>query len=583
MKKLLLIVALLVFSIVPVHASSTQINKMTINCVIDANGTGTFTEVWDMEANRGTEVYKTFKNMNDQSVSLISVSEGGKKYQNIGNNWDVNASRSEKKDKCGITQSGSTYEICFGIGDYGHKTYTFVYKVAHLVNQYSDTQGINYAFMGDMSIPVSKVMVDVKSELESFTADNSDIWGFGYEGRCDYMENGTIHMLSTGKIKRVQLFAKLEQTYASPSLYHQDEDFEDVKSDAMEGSSFDDEESNVTYGEDGELAKDSFFDVFLKFFYILFAAVGGLIFLTGLIASKKKAKMIFEDGSEFSKKDVHPFRDIPTKNIAYFYYLADHAGLIKEKTKGGIMSAYVLRWIKNNQVSFKKTEENGFFRKKEGYQIDFSKPLTTEDPLESRLYDMFVKASGKNLILETKEFEKWCKRHYESVVGWFEKVEKQVRKDLRSQKLLIVSKKYRNVLGISLPKTTETFKMKVKDDMEHVYGLNKFLIDQDNMKEKEVIEVQLWEEYLMYATILGIADVVEEQLKIVKPSFEQEMDMNYYNSMLLTRAFVYQGVINANNAYHTANSGSAFSGGGGGSSFGGGGGGFSGGGGGGVR
>lgn len=109
MKKLLLIVALLVFSIVPVHASSTQINKMTINCVIDANGTGTFTEVWDMEANRGTEVYKTFKNMNDQSVSLISVSEGGKKYQNIGNNWDVNASRSEKKDKCGITQSGSTY------------------------------------------------------------------------------------------------------------------------------------------------------------------------------------------------------------------------------------------------------------------------------------------------------------------------------------------------------------------------------------------------------------------------------------------------------------------------------------------
>jgi uncharacterized protein YktA (UPF0223 family) len=339
----------------------------------------------------------------------------------------------------------------------------------------------------------------------------------------------------------------------------------------------------VTYGEDGELAKDSFFDVFLKFFYILFAAVGGLIFLTGVIASKKKAKMIFEDGSEFSKKDVHPFRDIPTKNIAYFYYLADHAGLIKEKTKGGIMSAYVLRWIKNNQVSFKKTEENGFFRKKEGYQIDFSKPLTTEDPLESRLYDMFVKASGKNLILETKEFEKWCKRHYESVVGWFEKVEKQVRKDLRSQKLLIVSKKYRNVLGISLPKTTETFKMKVKDDMEHVYGLNKFLIDQDNMKEKEVIEVQLWEEYLMYATILGIADVVEEQLKIVKPSFEQEMDMNYYNSMLLTRAFVYQGVINANNAYHTANSGSAFSGGGGGSSFGGGGGGFSGGGGGGVR
>ena len=583
MKKVLLIITLLVFSIVPAHASSTTINKMTINCQIDANGTGTFTEVWDMEANRGTEVYKTFKNMNGQSVSLVSVSEGGKKYKNIGTNWDVDASKSEKKDKCGMTQSGSTYEICCGIGQYGHKTYTFVYKVAHLINQYANTQGINYAFMGDMGIPVSKVMVDIKSDLGSFTADNSDIWGFGYEGRCDYMENGTIHMLSTGKIRRVQLFAKLSQTYASPSQHHKDEDFEDVKSDAMGDSSFDTEESNVTYGADGELAKESWVDKLMNFVYGFFITCGVIVFLIGLFAGKKKNKMVFEDGSEFSKKDIHPFRDIPTKNIAYFYYLADHAGLIKEKTKGGIMSAYVLKWIKNNQVSFMKTEENGFFKKKEGYQIDFSQPLTTDDPLEAKLYDMFVKASGKNLILETKEFERWCKKHYQTIINWFDKAETQVRKDLKNQKLLKISKTYRNVLGISLPKTTETFMMKVKEDMEHVYGLNKFLLDQNNMKEKEAIEVHLWEEYLMYATILGIADTVEKQLKIVKPSFEQEMDMNYYDSMVLTRAFVYQGVISANNAYHSANSGSAFSGGGGGSSFGGGGGGFSGGGGGGVR
>lgn len=124
--------------------------------------------------------------------------------------------------------------------------------------------------------------------------------------------------------------------------------------------------------------------------------------------------------------------------------------------------------------------------------------------------------------------------------------------------------------------------MYVKEDLEHVYGLYLFLIDENNMKEKETIEVHLWDEYLMFASILGIADRVQDQLKIVCPEYEQ-MNYDYYQSSIISRAFIYNAVMSSDRAYRTANSGSASSGGGGFSSFGGGGGGFSGGGGGGVR
>ena len=141
---------------------------------------------------------------------------------------------------------------------------------------------------------------------------------------------------------------------------------------------------------------------------------------------------------------------------------------------------------------------------------------------------------------------------------------------------------YKKFLGIDIANEKVVYEPSFRDDIIYTKGLKLFLLYFSSIEEKEVIEVKLWEEYLMFASILGIADEVEKQIGKLCPEFNQYSNIDYTYTMLATRTFMYGGVRSAANAYSAAHS-SSYSGGGGFSSFGGGGGGFSGGGGGGSR
>ena len=106
-------------------------------------------------------------------------------------------------------------------------------------------------------------------------------------------------------------------------------------------------------------------------------------------------------------------------------------------------------------------------------------------------------------------------------------------------------------------------------------GLKKFFNEFENMTDKEAIEVQLWEEYLMYAQIFGVADKVAKQFKKLYPDVINDYD---YDSFIYINSFSHTGVNAASAARSRAESyssggGGFSSGGGGGGSFGGGGGG----------
>lgn len=572
MKKLLSIATVIlvaIFCITPISAADTHISSITIDCTINDDGSAVFTEVWDMHVYRGTEVYKTFKNMYQKKLTLLSVSESGHQYTNIGN-WNTNANKADKANKSGIHTISGGYELCFGIGEYGHKVYTMKYSISNFINQYKDYQGINYAFMGNMSLDVYKVTVDIHAST-SINNKNSKIWGYGYEGRCDYLDNGHIHMTTIGKISKVQLLARLDEGhYTQTDITYKYKEFEQVSDEAKKGSSYDKKDN------------DSFLNyIYLALILPIIALLISIISKFGFFSSIK-VKEVFTDGSTFDERNVHPFRDLPTKDLFYFYYLADMAGLINDSNKSGILSAYLLKWIRNGYVHFEKGEKEGFIFKHDTYTIDFTKNFPTDDNLENTLKNYFIQASGSNHILETKEFEKWAKDNYTKVHSFFSRIISETKDRLRTNHLLKVtrSKEKKGIRKINY--TNYIYDMYVKEDLEHVYGLYLFLIDENNMKEKETIEVHLWDEYLMFAAILGIADRVQDQLKIVCPEYEQ-MNYDYYQSSIISRAFIYNAVMSSDRAYRTANSSSASSGGGGFSSFGGGGGGFSGGGGGGVR
>ena len=58
------------------------------------------------------------------------------------------------------------------------------------------------------------------------------------------------------------------------------------------------------------------------------------------------------------------------------------------------------------------------------------------------------------------------------------------------------------------------------------------------LDKREVPELVVWEKYLVYATVMGVADKVIKQLKIVYPDFDKMSDglttYTYMNLMLHT-------------------------------------------------
>ena len=182
------------------------------------------------------------------------------------------------------------------------------------------------------------------------------------------------------------------------------------------------------------------------------------------------------------------------------------------------------------------------------------------------LFYMMYEAS-KDGILETKEFEKWARYNHSNFLKLFREIENQTIEEL----------KYK---GHIYKRTTkkECKKKNVMDDVIYndsvrLCGLKKYLIEFSSMDSKEVMDVKLWDEYLMFAYLFGIADKVAAQLNKMYPEIIEQMESSNFNfdtvkfvSDISTRS------VSAANSYSSGGGGSSSSGGGGGSSGGGGGG-----------
>ena len=110
------------------------------------------------------------------------------------------------------------------------------------------------------------------------------------------------------------------------------------------------------------------------------------------------------------------------------------------------------------------------------------------------------------------------------------------------------------------------------EDSKRLLGLKIFLKEFSEIDKRETIEVHIWDEYLMFAYLFGIADKVLSQLKKLYPEII-EQNINNYDSIVMASNFnstAVNSVISAARNYH-GGSGGFSTGGGGGGSFGGGG------------
>ena len=560
-----------VLSIVNVHAGDFDLNNMDINAVLSQSGSIHIKEKWEVEIYEGTELYKVFDNMGKSEISNFKVSdELGNIYTNIGK-WDIDASFDEKMYKCGIVQDDDRYELCFGISDYGKRTYTFEYDISNFVQQYSDVQGFNYAFFSEMDVEVQNVRVELDAPVD-LSANNSKIWGFGYNGTVKFI-NGNVVMQTSEPVEyegKLQLLMKFEQNFfTNASLNSQS--FNAIVEDAMEGSEYSYEE--YLNGKAFKYKDNSW--IVLVVLGVVIAVAGSIATVYIIASTKGKKEYQFSDYIDINKDNINMFRDIPCKKDVFeFYYLARKLGLVNDENKSGLVAAILLRWVQQGYIDFKKEETRVLFVKSEGFSIDLNKEIHVSNQLEAELLQFFKEAAGENGALEKKEFEKWCSKHYLSLETWFESIDTYIEEQYRRENKLDIEVTYTEFMKIKVSHDTDTYHPSIREEMEHILGLKTFLEEMSYIHEKEVIEVKLWEDYLIFASILGIAEKVEKQLGKLCPEFNEQSRMDTIYTTRMVRTMSYTGVT----AAYTASQG-----GGGGSSFGGGGGGFSGGGGGGSR
>ena len=79
-----------------------------------------------------------------------------------------------------------------------------------------------------------------------------------------------------------------------------------------------------------------------------------------------------------------------------------------------------------------------------------------------------------------------------------------------------------------------------KEDAKQILGLKKYLKEYSLIKERYPIEIALWDQYLVFATLFGIAEQVTKEIKeeLIKQGYEEDYIYQTYPIVCLTHESV---------------------------------------------
>lgn len=564
MKKFFLGLVLFLFPAFVVNANS--ISNINMDIYVAKDGSATITERWTAEVNSGTEGYHPYFNLGDARISLLSASMDGKEYT-IDFNWDINKSLKEKQMKAGIYYTGDEVDICFGLTNYGSHLYEIKYKIDGFVATTTDADMIYWTLMPqNFSAAPSRVHIKIYSD-ERYS-DTLDIWGYGQYGAYAYVYDGYIEMEANGTLLKNQyltLLAKFPK--GTFNTYHKlDNDFNYYYEMAEDGA--------VHYTDEDNNEFDNAIEIFGIIITVIFSI--GLPLAIGIAVAVSANNNNYKFGSRGKRipKDVPPFRDIPcNKNVFRAYFVANTYRLIRKKED--FLGVLLLKWLKEGNVKVETIEKKKIFKTEKETTITFlNQP--SGNIKETELYKYMYEAS-KDGVLEKNEFKSWCDSHYSKILNWFNEVLNNERDNLVTEgKISVIKETKFKVFKINKYLIDDS----MMDEAIQMAGLKKFLKEFTLIKERQPIEVKLWNEYLMYAQIFGIANQVAKQFKKLYPEIITEMNTYGYDldTILFMNSISNAGVSSANSAKsraenYSSGGGGFSSGGGGGGSFGGGGGG----------
>ena len=531
--------------------------KNEIKVRINKDGSADIESIMDFQASKGTEYYIPIGNLGTSKIENFRVSEikDGEEipYESL-EYWNTKLSREQKAGKSGVLKTSSGYELCFGFGEYQRKTFVLRYKVTNFIKLLNDSDMIFWKFVNDnLSAAPKEVKVTISKEEGKFDNTNSKIWAFGNKGKIEFIDGSIVFNSLTGlsSSNYVTILTKINKgNFTSGESINKD--FSYYQDLAFKGSDYTKNNAKKKLMHDVTL--------FVVAPIVVFAS-----FLTVLFLVKKKG---------YSKGDFKGeyYRDIPEKEWWKLSLILQSAGFSGAEA---IIRAYFLKWIQG-KLLLPMTEEKGFIFKKEvlSLQINNKSNYEFETSTERKLFDMVRAAARDDEILQENEFSTYLKKTKN------QNAFKSIQETLK-QASVTYAQNNDFLVKNSRGKSTYTYNDNGKDFTMHLVKYYNYLKDFSLLSEREVSEIKVWKDLLIYATLYDVAEEVEKQMKKLSPEFLESYDVDVYS---LHTAMVYSHVFSSNflDAY-TKSVQSSSGGGGGFSSIGGGGGSFGGGSGGGTR
>lgn len=512
------------------QVKANSIKNINMDVFVEKNGDASVTETWKTTSNEGTEIYRGYA-AKSYSISNFTVSDDlGRNYEFLSD-WDISGSFSDKAYKNGINYNDDGIELCWGISQYGNRTYTLKYNISNLVKQYTDNQGIYFNFLSSIKA-VDSVKITIHSD-EPFSLDNAKIWDFGNNGEINF-KDGKIVLTAKNLTESQYIVGLVRFEHNIFNISNiTSESFDDVYDSAM---------SDVKDIEKPFEIKDIFLLLVAAIFFnpILWIVLLMIFInkfnkksekLTEFILGSRKRSGDLDFGLDGNvlPEDVNYYREIPSnKDLERAYWVCLKYSVIpEEKVKQGIIGAILLKWIKNGYITVLKMEKGILSFKDNNYAIDLTKITNVDNEIENGLLKILITAAGPNKILEAKEFKKWSKKNYSEVSSWFSSIDDQVELNLEKEGLITLTQETtQGMFGTSKNITIKNVNPKLKEEAIQLKGLKKFLLDFSIMPEREYFEVKTWEEYLILAQLMGIADKVAEQFSKIYPNFNQESLLN---------------------------------------------------------
>ena len=557
---------LLLMVLIPFKVNADHIYGVKMEVFINKEGNASIKETWKVKANSGSEWYKQILNLGESKLTNFKVSMDNKELT-YKSNWNVNGSIEEKAGYYGINYISNGLELCFGKKDMKSHTFILTYDISNYIFNTKDAQVLYFTLFPKFT--ADSFDVTVKSYYDF--PDNLDVWGYGYKGYA-YVKDGAILMSNEGSLddEYVVLLAKFPlNTFSTNYQVENFNNFEEILGDAKEGSfhydydDYNDYNNNYNY-------KPSLFARIIPYIVIIFQLIvfGGMATL--IYKTISSSKYGFKNNKTISYKDAMMFREIPCNKDIYYANTLININHFGGYETTNIFGAIILKWVKNDKIKFRK-EKKGLL-KKEVSIIDLTMNPTFDNENEKKLFNMMYEASNDG-YLESNELEKWARRNYSKFLDIFNKISNDYLNKLKSEGHIYKRTnkeecKYKNVMDDT-----------IYEETKKLYGLKKFLIEFSQMNTKEVLEVKLWDEYLMFAYLFGIASKVAKQLKNMYPEVIEQMGngldydiLIFINNMSITSASAASSARRDAESYSSGGGGFS-SGGGGGGSFGGGGGG----------